>query len=200
MSDITAFIKTHLTLAPAKGVPEIMLYQAHPKSGLTHFLGEEAPPPYWAYGWAGGNVLAHHLLHSDCLSLHRRVYDVGTGSSIVAIAAAMMGAEVEAIDMDPNAIAAARLNAEANRVHITFHVGDGLSAVPDADLVCMGDLFYDETLAVRSLAFARRCKAVLIGDPGRKPLPHKALKVVASYDVPDFGQSAPAQASVWTLV
>ena len=200
MSDIAAYIKTHLILAPSKAVPEIMLYQAHPKSGLTGFLGDDAPPPYWAYGWAGGNVLARHILHSDCISRHSRVYDVGTGSSIVAIAAAMIGAEVEAIDVDPNAIAAAKLNAEANGVSIKFHQGDGLSTVPDADLVCMGDLFYDEALAIRSLAFARRCKAVLIGDPGRKSLPRNELRALAHYDVPDFGQSAPARAAVWTLV
>lgn len=196
-----AYIKTHLALAPAKAVPEIMLYQAHPKSGLTRFLGEDAPPPYWAYGWAGGNVLARYILDHPERIKGRHVHDIGTGSGLVAIAAAKMGARVTAIDIDPHAVAAARLNAEANGVHIEVERGDALAGEVQADLITVGDLFYDEALATRSLAFLKTCRAqVLIGDPGRKPLPKDQLKPLAWYDVPDFGQSAPAQAAVWTLV
>jgi predicted nicotinamide N-methyase len=54
-----------------------------------------------------------------------------------------------------------------------------------------GDLFYDEFLAVRVLAFLKRCRAagieVLVGDPGRGPLPRAALRLVAEYPIRDFG-------------
>jgi len=200
MPDIEAYIKTHLELAPSKAVPEIAVYQAHPKSGLTRFLGEDAPPPYWAYGWAGGNALARYILDHPELVKGKRVHDIGTGSGLVAIAAAKMGAHVSASDIDPNAVVAARLNAEANRVSLMLEQGD-LTATADAEIITLGDLFYDEALAQQTLAFLKTLHTqILIGDPGRKPLPIGELKQLATYAVPDFGQSAPAQASVWTLV
>ncbi|MDH3755409.1 MAG: 50S ribosomal protein L11 methyltransferase [Acidimicrobiia bacterium] len=49
--------------------------------------------------------------------LGRRVIDVGCGSGVLGIAAAMLGAaHVTAIDTDPNAVAATRANAAANGV------------------------------------------------------------------------------------
>ncbi|WP_348641722.1 class I SAM-dependent methyltransferase [Aestuariivirga litoralis] len=200
MADIAAYIKTHLVLAPAKAVPEILLYQAHPKSGLTSFLGEDAPPPYWAYGWAGGTVLACYLLDHPELVAGKNVRDIGTGSGVVAIAAAKVGAKVTAIDIDPHAVAAARLNAQANNVQIEVEQGDALALAVDADVITVGDLFYDEALAKRNLAFLQTCRVqVLIGDPNRKSLPREALVKLADYSVPDFGQSAPAPAAIYTL-
>jgi ribosomal protein L11 methyltransferase len=50
----------------------------------------------------------------------RRVLDYGCGSGILAIAAAKFGAtSVDAVDIDPAAVDAARANAAANAVHIT---------------------------------------------------------------------------------
>jgi predicted nicotinamide N-methyase len=36
---------------------------------------------------------------------------------------------------------------------------------------------------------------VLVGDPGRKPLPLGRLRPIARYTVPDFGDPAPKTAS-----
>jgi predicted nicotinamide N-methyase len=62
---------------------------------------------------------------------------------------------------------------------------------PDAELMLVGDLFYDPALAARVELFLRRCLAagiaVLIGDPWRAPLPADRLRVVAEYPVADFG-------------
>ena len=68
----------------------------------------------------------HHGSTSGCLGLleraletrgFERAIDLGTGSGILAIAAARLGiARVLAIDEDPDAIAAARANAELNHV------------------------------------------------------------------------------------
>lgn len=50
----------------------------------------------------------------------QRVLDYGCGSGILAIAAAKFGAtSVDAVDIDPAAVDAARANAQANGVHIT---------------------------------------------------------------------------------
>jgi len=46
----------------------------------------------------------------------RRVLDFGSGSGILAIAAALLGAEVDAVEIDPLAIENARHNAEMNQV------------------------------------------------------------------------------------
>ena len=183
------FIKTHLDLIPAPCVPEIRLYRAHPRSGLSRLLGEDGVQPYWAYGWAGGTVLARYLLDRPETVAGRRVLDLGTGSGIVAIAAAKCGANVTAVDVDPHAIAAAELNAEANSVRISLVCEDLLDGpAPDTDLILISDLFYDKDTARRLTAFLLRCDAdVLVGDPGRAWLPHDHLAQVAEYDVPDFG-------------
>ncbi|TIV15518.1 MAG: methyltransferase, partial [Mesorhizobium sp.] len=68
--DRAEFIKANMRLAPVPSVPEVRLYQAHPGSGLRRLLepedgdeGEAEPqPPYWAYAWAGGAVLARYVL------------------------------------------------------------------------------------------------------------------------------------------
>jgi len=60
-----------------------------------------------------------HLLGEAVLSQARegdRVLDMGTGSGVNAILAATRGAQVLAVDINPEAIAAARANAERNRV------------------------------------------------------------------------------------
>ena len=79
-----------------------------------------------------------------CLAAIEKYYeggsflDVGTGTGILAIAAAMLapGAHVEACDTDADAIEIARENAAANGVdRIDFRVGS-TAAVSSADFVC----------------------------------------------------------------
>jgi ribosomal protein L11 methyltransferase len=70
-----------------------------------------------------------------------RVFDTGTGSGILAIAAARLGAaQVWAIDNDPVAVAVARENVRRNRVAEVVRVvrGDGLTPVRgQADVILM---------------------------------------------------------------
>lgn len=171
---------------------------ATPRSGLYRLAmadDSDLAPPYWAYPWAGGAVLARYFDHPEEVA-HKRVVDLGTGSGLVAITAMKCGAaHVLAIDIDAKAIAAARLNADANDVVIETRLGDIIeNAPPVADMVLAGDMFYDEALAERVLPFLERCRAagldVLIGDPGRAPLPAESLEKIAEYPVPDFGGSA----------
>ncbi|MGZ6042586.1 MAG: class I SAM-dependent methyltransferase, partial [Asticcacaulis sp.] len=177
-----AFITANLSLLPASGVPEIALYRAHPKSGLSRLCGDDQP--YWAYGWAGGTVLARYILDHPEAVAGRRVLDLGTGSGIVAIAAAKAGAaRVTASDIDRNAIAALGLNAAANGLAVEGMVGDLTSgAPPDVDLIVAGDVFYAAELAARMTVFLTRCVNsgidVLVGDPGRTHLPHGLLSEV----------------------
>jgi predicted nicotinamide N-methyase len=182
-----------------KGLPEIRLYRAHPKSGLRRLIGNDAPP-YWAYHWAGGAVLARHILAHPNIVKGCRVLDFGTGSGVVAIAAALSGAaSVMAVDIDPVAIAATGLNAEANSVEIHPIEEDLLDGPPpDHDLILAGDVFYERRLARRFTACLDRWAVnTLIGDMGREPLPRDRLQELAQYEVPDFGHTGLLSATVF---
>ncbi|WP_106796215.1 50S ribosomal protein L11 methyltransferase [Rhizobium sp. H4] len=209
--DPAAFIQANLSISPVPAIPEILLHTAGPASGLWRLAGrgEADPPPYWAYPWAGGAVLARHLLDRPEKVIGRRVLDLGAGSGLVAIAAAKAGAAaVTAVDVDANAIPAIGLNAALNSVNIVAVATDIIEAPPpeETDLLLVGDLFYDPALAVRVMAFLRRCRAagieVLIGDPHRAYLPQSVLQRIATHAVSDFGAGSSdgaVQAGVFSL-
>jgi predicted nicotinamide N-methyase len=186
-------------------VPEIRLFRAMPRRGLSHFLGHGGPSPYWAYDWAGGTVLARYILDRPDAIKGRQILDLGAGSGLVAIAAAMAGAaSVRAVDADPAAGVAAALNAAANAVEIEVGVGDGLrGALPEVDVITVGDLFYEPALARRTSRFLARCRAagidVLVGDPGRKHLPLDRLRKLAEAAVPDFDRPGDVPAAVYAF-
>ncbi|WP_420797385.1 class I SAM-dependent methyltransferase [Aminobacter anthyllidis] len=197
-TDVAEFIRCNMHVVAVPSVPEIRLHAAHPGSGLWRLAGDadgegDPPPPYWAYQWAGGLVLARHFLERPEAVRGRRVLDLGAGSGLVGIAAAMAGARaVLAAEVDGNGVAAIGLNATLNGVEVTAVGGDLTGGpVPEVDIVAVGDLFYDADLAVRVTAFLDRCVAagidVLVGDPGRAHLPHGRLQLVAEYAVADVG-------------
>ncbi len=67
----------------------------------------------------------------------RTVADVGTGTGVLAIGAALLGAaSIDAVDIDPAAVATARANASRNRVTVEVRLGS-VTALPRAhyDLV-----------------------------------------------------------------
>ncbi len=176
---------------PVPFVPEIHLHQAPPQVGLWELAGgysSDEPPPFWAFAWAGGLALARYVLDRPETVAGRRVVDLGSGSGLVAIAAAKAGAAaVEAVDHDPEARVAVARNAKINMVlgELTVRAeptGGG------ADVVLAGDVFYTASVAQRSLALlraaARNGARVLVGDPDREYLPRKLFRPLASYDVP----------------
>jgi predicted nicotinamide N-methyase len=200
-SDAARFIRERLPLAPVPGAPEISLHQATPSSGLWRLAergGGRFGSPYWAYCWGGGLALARHVLDRPETAAGRRALDLGAGSGLVGIAAAMAGARTAiASEVDPYACAALRLNAAANGIAFAEVVGDLTAGPPpDVDLVLVGDLFYDADLAARVIAFLERCADagldVLIGDPWRAYLPRPRLRLLAEYRVADFGAGATA--------
>ena len=80
-----------------------------------------------------------------CLALLEKYFaggsflDVGTGTGILAIAAAKLSrdARIEACDTDPEALAIARENAKLNAVaHVAFRVGTVDETTASADCVC----------------------------------------------------------------
>jgi predicted nicotinamide N-methyase len=173
-------------------VGEITLLTAAGHADLWELWGrtERDAPPFWAYPWAGGQALARYVLDNPGTVAGRRVLDVASGSGLVAIAAAKAGAaSVVAGDVDPNAVAAARINAKANAVTVTARALD-LAATDacGAQVVLAADVFYERELAELALRFLRRASAagasVLVADPGRAFLPADCLTRLTSYQVP----------------
>lgn len=204
------FIRAHMPAIAVPGMPEIRLHTAGPASGLWRLAGRKAArangasqndpaSPYWAYLWAGGTALARHILDNPPVARRRRVLDLGSGSGIVAIAAAGVGAaDVTAVDIDPDALAAQSLNAALNGVAFTTVCADLTGGpTPPVDLVAVGDLFYERDLAARVTAFLDRCLddgiEVLVGDPWRTFLPRARLRLLGEYRVPDFGEPGAAK-------
>jgi predicted nicotinamide N-methyase len=175
---------SELPTGTAPLLPEIRL---HLGDRITAMWEREAsrPPPYFAFPWVGGQAVARFLLDHD-LVRGKRVLDVGTGSGVVAIAAARAGASsVLATDIDPRAIVAARANAQLNGVTIEVVERDVLDGEVDADVITIGDLCYEQPLARRTLAFVHRARAlVILGDAGRAYFDPSGFRRVAHYDVP----------------
>ncbi len=72
------------------------------------------------------------------------VLDVGTGSGILAIAAAQLGAHVQALDADPIAVEVAKENVELNGVAAAVQVAHGtLGKPPSAAIPCHTGAGYD---------------------------------------------------------
>ena len=207
-ADAASFIKANLLARAASQLPELLIYTAQPTSGLWRLADlENGPPPYWAYDWAGGTVLARHILDHPETVAGLRVLDLGTGSGVVAIAAAKAGAcAVIATDTDENAVVAATLNAELNGVSITAtHADPTIGPPPAVDMILAGDVFYDVAIARKMTDFLDLCtKAgirILIGDPGRAYLPRSRLHLLAEYAIRDFGeaQEALSRAAVFSF-
>ena len=125
----------------------------------------DAPLPYWAFAWGGGLAVAHYLREHPEAVTGRRVFDLASGSGLVAIAAMNAGAStVTAADIDPFAAVAIGLNARANGHRITVLARDVLDeAPPDADVVLAGDCWYEAGLADRVLPWLQRVRAAGIG-------------------------------------
>ena len=125
-----------------------------------------------------------------------RVLDYGCGSGILGIAAARLGASrVDAVDLDPQAIAAAEANARRNEVALRCFTPD---ALPDGryDLVLANILA--NPLIVLAPLLASRCEAgarlALSGI-----LPAQAAEVTGAYEHA-FALSVAAEEEGWILV
>jgi release factor glutamine methyltransferase len=66
------------------------------------------------------------------LPLQNRTFlEIGCGSGVVALCAARKGAEVTAVDINPDAVHCALANAAANRLHVRAQLSDLFSALSD---------------------------------------------------------------------
>ncbi len=102
------FVRDNSQLLAPPLVPEIRLHLASEVIPLWRKTEEElaeigVPPPYWAFAWAGGQALARYLLDNPGTVSAKHVLDFGSGSGLVALAAAKAGAaHVAAADSIPS--------------------------------------------------------------------------------------------------
>jgi predicted nicotinamide N-methyase len=206
-----AFIAANTRVLAPPLVPEIRLHLAEESLPIWQKTEEElgemnVPPPYWAFAWAGGQALARYLLDNAALVAGGAVIDLGSGSGLTAIAAKLAGAgRVLAADIDAFSLAAVRLNAGLNGVDVDVTREDLLARDPDkADVVLVGDLFYERELAARVTAYIDKAAAagarVLIGDPKRSYFPAGHFTLAAEYQVPvtrELEDTEIKRTSVW---
>ncbi len=207
------FIRQNTTVMSPPLVPEIKLHLAHEAVPLWQKTEEELgemglAPPFWAFAWAGGQALARYVLDHSSTVENLRVLDLATGSGLVAIAAVQAGsASIVATDIDEFATTAAAMNAGLNQVSLDIKLEDVLhQQPPSADVILVGDLFYEKALATSCLTWLRQAQGqgakVFIGDPGRSYLPKAQLEKLAEYNVPvtrDLEDAEIKKTSVWQL-
>jgi predicted nicotinamide N-methyase len=192
-ADRAAFIRANTRVLPVPHAPEISLHLADEATELWEKTEEELgelglPPPFWAFAWAGGQALARYVLDNPQAVAGRRVLDFASGSGLVAIAAAMAGAQrVEASDLDPFAVDAIGLNAALNGITVEARLADLVGLDEGWDTVLAGDIFYERDTAAKVTEWlsglAKRGTTVLIGDPGRSYLEKDRLEPLATYEV-----------------
>jgi release factor glutamine methyltransferase len=81
------------------------------------------------------------LVLCDLVKPGMKVFEVGTGTGLLAVVAAKLGAEVSASDTDEESLAVARENAKLNQVEIDFK--DGYLAEPIADTDNLDIIFFN---------------------------------------------------------
>ena len=127
--------------------------------------------PYAGLVWPASIAAARALLPE--LRPGLRVLDAGSGTGVVALAAACAGASVTAMDYDPVALAlveasAARMNLPLRTLRFDLRSHEPL---PPADFVVFADVLYQRDLsfvvAGRAVEAHRRGTRVLVADPGR---------------------------------
>ena len=193
MSEPARFVAANTALLSPPLVPEIRLLLATAVVPLWRKTEEEleaegVPPPYWAFAWAGGQALARYVLDHPAEAAGKRVLDFGSGSGLVAIAAAKAGAaDILAADIDAFACAAIALNAIANGVVLRVTHNDVIGMPCTWDTILVGDMCYERPLAERLLAWlgdcARNGATVLLGDPGRSYFPKSGVEKLGTYNV-----------------
>ena len=152
-------------------------------------------PPYWAFCWASGQVMARYLIENSDLLKDKTVVDFGAGSGVVAIAAMMAGAKrAIAVDNDPAALIAcfdnARLNGQSIEVSSSLDLS---SAEKKQALLLIADVFYDEENIPMLQEFLTDFGDVIVADSRVKPHKLAGLLEVSRHDsstVPDLGETA----------
>ena len=164
---------------PFRAAPHLVIkpswepYEPEPGEAVI----EMDPGMAFGTGLHASTRLALGFVEECCASPPRRMLDLGTGTGILAMAAALRDAgAVLAIDNDPDAVAAARLNVERNRLSGRVSVaGVDLAAIAGPFDLIAANITADVLLALAPLIVARLApegalvlSGILAGDQARE--------------------------------
>lgn len=137
-----------------------------PQEGLSREVQRAVMerPAYWSFCWPSGWWVAARLPSLRGL----RVLDVGCGSGVAGIAAALRGASVWACDFDEDARLATSANAALNGVSVA--VSRELPA-GRFDLVLATDVFYDEANLPLLPVLQSRAARIWVADSRLRSVP-----------------------------
>jgi len=207
---LAALLAQHAPLRPVPLVPSLRAFFADDELPLWQALEEAAgvrvSAPFFAVAWPGAQALAR-AIHDGAGSggvdggidggvdvAGRRVVDLGCGSGLAAVAAAVAGAaHVVAVDNDPLALAAVRVLARAHDVDVDTRVGDVTDSAliaeleGSADVILAGDVVYNAVVGQAVVAAVRRWRTagrtVIVADSGRPFFDADDLVEFAAFDV-----------------
>jgi predicted nicotinamide N-methyase len=175
--------------------PEIQLYllnEDYPQHNLTR---EETrtlmnEPPFWSFCWSSGQVLARWLMERRELVKGKHVIDFGSGSGIVAVAAALSGAQkVLACDIDPVSLEAVSANAELNHVEIEVSRDFESSSLEGFDVILAADVLYDKEIFPLVKRFPDLASDVILADSRVRDLtlePYRKIDQGVAVTCPDL--------------
>ena len=123
-----------------------------------------ANPAYWAFCWGSGLATAQWIHAEPELVANKRIADLGCGSGVVAVSAALHHAQtVIACDIDQDALLATAANAELNNVDV--QMCENLDLLPnDLDILFLADVLYDRSNFALIEAAKHKAKRLIIAD------------------------------------
>lgn len=185
------------TLPYASEIKLWLIDENYPQADLSQQQVEELMdnPPYWAFCWASGQVMARYLLDQTSIIAGKEIVDFGCGSGVVAIAAAMAGAKHSiALDIDQIALEVSQLNAELNNTSIEISDSlDKLLVDKSQAILLIADVFYDAENIPLLEGFIKDYADVIIADSRVKPDSLKGVTEVARFEsctVPDLAEAS----------
>jgi predicted nicotinamide N-methyase len=188
--------KGRVTATKPPSCPEVSLYLFDPQvleGPLTHDEAQAvvAEPAYWSFCWASGQVLAQFILKNPEYVKGKTILDFGSGSGVVALAAALAGAKkVIACDIDKDALDACKANAELNQVHLKLS-DDFMTYENRVDMITAADVLYDKDNHELLDLFTAKCDQVLLADSRVKVLPssdYTLLDTIEARTCPDLNE------------
>jgi predicted nicotinamide N-methyase len=190
--------KGRVNISYPAGCPEIALYLFDPavlQGPLSHEEAQAvvAEPAYWSFCWASGQVLAQYILEHPSLVRNKTVVDFGSGSGVVAIAAAKAGAaKVYACDIDAQARDAAKANAMLNQVEVdTIKDVESLDPNQSIDMILAADVLYDKDNHPLLDYFVSLAPEVILADSRVRQLPSSDYRLhttVSARTWPDLNE------------